>query len=278
MGMAAAPPEQTPLLLSSIPPTLSSLRRHLYLPLQAWMAAYISRHDLFAFPRAGLLQQALVLEVAGGSAAPGGAPGSAELSVHGTDGVLPNLDLYYLIKRNIDLHTSLPLSVRASVAPLPLAAARGAAALSAAAATLRLAPPAAAKRYASELQALAAFSVQLASGAATGGHAAFLAHQVDAATLTLRLAATAEHQSAEAAVAAAPQLQAAVYSTLAVLEMVLRTFNNLQERLHHSTALYVLVSPDRFVSIAAYLAPPACLLAAAMVQVRALLGCCGGRV
>jgi glycosylphosphatidylinositol transamidase len=173
------------------------------------------------------------------------------------------------------MHTTLAVSLRPSAAPLPLAVQRGAAALGNAAAALGIAGPAAAQRYAAEIQTVAAFSMQLAGGEPTGGHAAFLSHQIDAATLRLRLAAadpgggTGAGAAAAGSVQARHQLQLAAYSTLAAAEMVLRTFNNLQERLHHSTALYVLVAADRFASIALYLAPPACLLAAALAQVSA---------
>lgn len=268
------PPRRTPAslhLLGGSPVSCTHSRHHppTHTPAlpQAWVAAHNSGADLFAFPRAGLLQQALVLEVAGGAAGPSGSPGAAELSVHGVGGQLPNLDLYYLLKRNVDLHTGLPVSLRSSAAPLPPALQRGAAGLGAAAAALGLAPAEAAQGYAAELQTLAAFSAQLASWSGSGAHAAFLAHQVDAATLTLRLAAAAEASPGGTGGAAQAQLQAGAYATLAAAEMCLRTFSNLQERLHHSTALYVLVSPDRFASIATYLAPPACLLAAALAQV-----------
>ncbi|KAL4859670.1 Glycosylphosphatidylinositol anchor attachment 1 protein [Chlorella vulgaris] len=239
---------------------------------EAWMLAYSGPQHLFGFPRAGLLQQALVLEVAAAAAADGAS--SAELSVHGRGGLLPNLDLYFLVKRTLELHTSLPpVSLRAATAPPPRAATLAAAALASLASSppLRLAPAAAAQRYASELLTAAAFAGQLAAGEATGAHAAFLSRQVDAATLVLRFAAAAEpgggsRQAASSSVKAKQRAQLAASSTLTAAELVLRTFNNLQERLHHSTSLYVLVSPARFVGVAAYLAPPACLLLAAALQ------------
>ncbi|KAL4423490.1 hypothetical protein ABPG77_003623 [Micractinium sp. CCAP 211/92] len=239
---------------------------------QAWLSAYNSAQGLFTFPRAGLLQQALVLELAGAApaAAPAGAATWAELSVHGAAGQLPNLDMYYLIKRNLDLHTAIPAVLRASEAPLPAWAQWAAVAAGAAASAARLGSAQAAQRHAAELATLTAFAGQLASGRPTGAHAPFLGMQVDAATLTLHLSALPEAPPASSdggsAQPPSPQLQAAAASVLAAVEMVLRTLNNLQERLHHSTALYALLSPDRFVSIAAYLAPPGCLLLAALVQ------------
>lgn len=191
--------------------------------------------------------------------------------MHGAAGQLPNLDMYYLIKRNLDLHTAIPAVLRASEAPLPAWAQWAAVAAGAAASAARLGSAQAAQRHAAELATLTAFSGQLASGRPTGAHAPFLCMQVDAATLTLHLSALPEAPPASSdggsAQPPSPQLQAAAASVLAAVEIVLRTLNNLQERLHHSTALYALLSPDRFVSIAAYLAPPGCLLLAALVQV-----------
>lgn len=253
--------------------------------LQAWLSAYNSAQGLFTFPRAGLLQQALVLELSGAAAgtAPAATATWAELSVHGAAGQLPNLDLYYLVKRNLDLHTAIPAALRPREAPLPAWVEQAAGAVGASAAAAGLTTASGARRYAAELATLSAFSAQLASGRPTGPHAPFLGMQVDAATLTLQLSALPGEPpsgsgSGGAAPQPSPQLQAAAASVLAATEMVLRTLNNLQERLHHSTALYALLSPDRFVSIAAYLAPPGCLLLAALAQVGRLglgLGRCG---
>lgn len=247
--------------------------------LQAWTSTYNSARHLFDFPRAGLLQQALVLELGGsggasasdsgaGGSRPGTSAGTAQLSVHGSDGQLPNLDLYYLIKRNVELHTPLAVALRAAEQPLPLLVRRAAQALGSAAAAVGMGQAASAA-YARELPTLAAFAAQQASGRPTGAHAPFLQQQVDAATLALHLPAL--DASADGSVprgAPPPALVVAAAHALATAELTLRTFNNMQERLHHSTALYALLSPDRFVSIASYLAPPGCLLAAALAQVR----------
>ena len=248
------------------------------LHLQAWLDAYNSDTDLFAFPRAGALQQALVLQLAGSSDATGGrsaAAGTAEVAVHGHGGQLPNMDLYYLVKRNLDLHTSLPATLRASEAPLPPAARRAITAAADLAAAAFPAAAAAVRSHAVELRTVAAFASQQASGRPTGAHAAFLARQIDAATLTLRLHAAAEQPAGRQGSgrgSTSPQVHAAASAALTAAEMVLRTFNNLEERLHHSTALYVLLSPSRFAPIGAYLAPPGSLLLAALAQVCRRIG------
>lgn len=214
-----------------------------------------------------------MLELAGSREAAGGrsaAAGSAEVAVHGRGGQLPNMDLYYLVKRNLDLHTGLPAALRASEAPHPPAVRRSIAAAADLAGALWPSAAAAARRHAAELQTLAAFASQQASGRATGAHAAFLARQIDAATLTLRLHGAAEQPASRQGSGrgtVTPQVHAAASAALTAAEMVLRTFNNLEERLHHSTALYALLSPSRFVPVGAYLAPPGCLLLAALAQV-----------
>ena len=51
-------------------------------------------------------------------------------------------------------------------------------------------------------------------------------------------------------------------------ELLLRSLNGLQERLHHSYALYALLSADRFVTVEVYVIPLACLIAVLPLQVR----------
>ena len=53
-----------------------------------------------------------------------------------------------------------------------------------------------------------------------------------------------------------------------VAELVLRSLNGLEERLHHSYALYGLLSSDRFVTVEVYILPLACLIAVLPLQVR----------
>lgn len=52
-----------------------------------------------------------------------------------------------------------------------------------------------------------------------------------------------------------------------VLELTFRSLNGLLERFHHSYFLYVLLSPDRFVTVEAYLVPVVALLLALALQV-----------
>ena len=224
----------------------------------AWTGLYNSGQQLFDFPRAGLLQQALVLEVASPAVQ------AAELRLHGWQGLLPNLDFYYLIKRNLDIHTSLPVVVQPRWRPGPRASELTAAI--GRALPHGLAGSAAAQAYAAELAAAASFALQLGSGEPNGVHGAFLELGVDSATLRL-VGSSSTSEGARRGKSSDLAVAGSAAHALAAVEMVLRTCNNLQERLHHSTALYLLLSPDRFISIADYIAPPALLLAAALGQV-----------
>ena len=53
-----------------------------------------------------------------------------------------------------------------------------------------------------------------------------------------------------------------------LLELTVRSLNNLLERLHHSTTLYLLLSLDWHVSIQVYMIPAGLLVAATLLQVR----------
>ena len=52
-----------------------------------------------------------------------------------------------------------------------------------------------------------------------------------------------------------------------LLELTVRSLNNLLERLHHSTTLYLLLSLDSHVSIQVYMIPAGLLVAATLLQV-----------
>ena len=127
------------------------------------------------------------------------------------------------------------------------------------------------KGYAGRLATAAAFAARQAAGPGDGAHAPFLAAGVDAVTLRLTGPPTT---TAAGAPAGAPSAGAA--QALSILESVARSLNNLEEHLHHATPLFLLVAPDRVVSVAAYLAPPALLLLALLAQVGRLAGWLAG--
>lgn len=58
-----------------------------------------------------------------------------------------------------------------------------------------------------------------------------------------------------------------------VLELTYRSLNGLLERFHHSYFLYVLLSPDRFLTVEVYLVPVVAMLVALALQVKCLANC-----
>ena len=55
-----------------------------------------------------------------------------------------------------------------------------------------------------------------------------------------------------------------------LLELTMRSLNNLLEQFHHSTTFYVLISPDWHVPFQAHIVPPILLIVVLVLQVRAL--------
>lgn len=202
--------------------------------LEAWLDNVDRSEDLRTF---GLIQQGLVLDIA--------APGATEarLGVHGRGGQLPNMDMVSLTKRTIDMFTK--LNVGLDVGGAPANRITGAAV-----------------EWQEGLHTALAFAVKAASGRATGAHAALLLRSIDAVTVSLT--------DAPGRFPAAELIQSAAEHTagqaLTIAEMVMVACNNLQERLHHSSALYVLASAEHFVGIGVYIVPPALLLAALLLR------------
>lgn len=90
----------------------------------------------------------------------------------------------------------------------------------------------------------------LAIGDPNGAHGAFIENHIDAGTVTF----------------AAVGLQ----DVVGFLEVAIRSANNLHEKFHHSTNLYVLMGPDIFATVAVYISVPISLLASllAILQCR----------
>jgi hypothetical protein len=200
-------------------------------------------------PPLGLLQQALVVDVASVAAT------EARLGVVGHSGQLPNMDMLFLTKRNLDYFTGLPAGLDVGGAPAHHA---------------QRAPTGAAAWMEQAATGLA-FAARLAGGRPSGAHAALLRRGVDAVTVTLRRGAGEGGGGGNPAA-----LEQTAQFGLTAAEMVLHTCNNLEERLHHSAALYALVSADRYASVGACMAAPACLLLAALLQAAGRLAAARG--
>ncbi|KAK9805223.1 hypothetical protein WJX72_007042 [[Myrmecia] bisecta] len=175
------------------------------------------------FGRAGLMQQALVLDVA--------SPSFNALEVHtiGFSGQLPMLDLYYLVAFLAEEHVGLPPAMK-DLFGRPLAGRQ--------------------TGYATKLGTMLRFVAQQALTRPSGVHAAFKEYGVDA--VTLRTVLLPEKEALPAAEGLA--------RLATLLELALRSCNNLLERLHHSVLLYLQVSPHAFVSVQAYIGPLVALL------------------
>ncbi|GFR40399.1 hypothetical protein Agub_g951, partial [Astrephomene gubernaculifera] len=205
------------------------------------------------------IQQAVVLEALAGGPAGGGSGryDTAELLVVGHDGLLPKLDMYWLLRYL--LHGQ-PLALwREQQLHSP-----GATALLRAitrAAEL-LAPQQTARSYAARLLTALHFAGLQAGGQPAGAHAAFKDVMVDAAGVRLLQRAHGAPSSPASA-----SLESSALSLAASLELVLRSLNNLVERVHHSPFLYLLTGRERFVSVERYVGPAVALAAGVQLQV-----------
>jgi hypothetical protein len=130
------------------------------------MDAYSGGAEPWRFPRAGLLQQALVLDIATPS------PQQAQLAVHGHGGRQPNLDLYSAIKRISDASLGVPAALHPQLPALPPV-------------FDALLDGLGGPEHAEQAKAGLSAALQAAAGRPSGAHAAFLQHGVDAMSVVL---------------------------------------------------------------------------------------------
>ncbi|KXZ44638.1 hypothetical protein GPECTOR_64g132 [Gonium pectorale] len=211
--------------------------------------------------RGGVIQQALVLEALAGA----GEYDTAELLVVGHEGLLPKLDMFFLLRQLFGYMIPPALWRDDQVT-------RGSVSLAGRLHRALLAPaellwsPEAARSYVDRLMRGLQFTWQQAVGLPSGPHAAFKDHMVDAATVRLvqRGGAPASAWPGARGPAAAADTAPFARSLASASELALRSLNNLVERMHHSPFLYVLTGVDGFVSVERYVGPAA---AAAVVLV-----------
>lgn len=101
-----------------------------------------------------------------------------------------------------------------------------------------------------KLRAFLTFVIHHAIGIADGGHAEMLERGIDAMTLEVAMI----HDSN------------GVKMALQLAEGVVRTLNNLQEKLHHATGLYALSGPYGLIDIGMYMVCPALVLLAHVLK------------
>jgi len=173
--------------------------------------------------RGGTLRQVLSIDLGGERR-----PSALRVAVDGSDGRLPNLDLYAAVWR-VATRSSVPLRL-AGDGPPPRR--RGAAAEAGLSAALG--------RRAAAAWRLAEVVGALAWGDGDGEHAEALRRGIDA----LSLAAVADDDEAAAGAALSDG------RLLALLEGVVRALSNLSEALHHSHYAYLLLTPSTFIALA----------------------------
>ncbi|KAL4548160.1 hypothetical protein Ndes2526B_g07355 [Nannochloris sp. 'desiccata'] len=197
----------------------------------------------------GLIQQGIILDIRTIAAT------EARLSVHGYNGQLPNLDLVVLTKKNLDFYTNFPHGVGLDVGRAPAVKTRSDIN------TLR-----------QRIRTSVSFAGYLARGKPTGAHAALLDKGADALGIIFtrpelsNLDSLSGDNSANSIINDSDVVLTA-RNALNAIEMILRTCNNLHERLHHANALYILIDADHFVNVGACMVPPGLLLAALLLVV-----------
>ena len=205
--------------------------------LKAWLNQYQNGEGSSGLPRAGVLQQGLVLSSEDSKL------GLSTMSINlvGHNGLLPKLDMLHLLRANSWLLARASVIDPTSDPSAPLTSLPS---------------------YLVRLQHMAHMIMQSTSCKATGAHAEFKRFMVDVATLHLTLTPTltlGQLQESDAAT-----LKLAEY-----LELVYRSFNNLSERMHHSYFLYLLTGPSTFVTVEFYIIPVILLILIPAAQVAA---------
>jgi len=199
----------------------------------------------------GLIQQGIILDIRTIAAT------EARLSVHGYYGQLPNLDLVVLTKKNLDFYTNFPHGVGLDVGRAP---------------AVKTKSRNDSNTLSQRIRTAVSFAWYLALGKPTGAHAALLQRGADALGIIFtrpelsKVDSLSGDNSASVKVKESDVLLTA-RNALNAIEMIVRTCNNLHERLHHANALYVLVDADHFVNVGACMAPPGLLLAALLFLV-----------
>lgn len=186
------------------------------------------------------------------------APSEARLGILGYHGQMPNLDLTMMCKRNLDYFTK-GLSFGMDVGGAP-----------------ERSQDSTWITFVRRLEVLVRMTWYHAIGKATGLHAVLLQHDADALTLKFTSASDgtldadphrglAPSSSGEPDSMKQGSVVRSARNVLTAIEMVLRTLNNLEERLHHATGLYFPASASHIVPSGLLLLPPGLLLLALIV-------------
>jgi len=192
--------------------------------------------------RIGQIQQAIFVDIESLDMT------DATIKVHGLGGQLPNYDMYMIARRNLELYSSWKIKVEGSqIGSRP--------------GNKQSEEPGYPEN---QLTTLARFMWHQAFGIPSGPHSVMLKRAID--SLSISLSSSKGNQFRNHGV---PVVQ--LERCLQVLEMMVRTMNNLQEKLHHSTAFYALAGPYSMIEVAMFMVPPGILLVAFVLQTADLL-------
>ncbi|KAF6257683.1 hypothetical protein COO60DRAFT_1701734 [Scenedesmus sp. NREL 46B-D3] len=246
--------------------------------LQAWADAYQrpvllpsaspAGSHLEHFGRAGVLQQGLLLEL------PSGSGNRLQVSLEGHEGLLPKLDLFWLIRWYCHSYVRAPVELTHMGWTLDLQGAkRPPAAASPGSLPMRFlgssssstSQPAllALQRHMLKFTAACQFMWRQARGLPTGGHAPFKDLMADVATLRV-LVKDPQGLVVGPAVLGGDALLGQLCDAV---ELLLRSCSGLVERFHHSLFLYVLTDLEHYVSVERYIVPLVALICVLALQV-----------
>lgn len=175
-------------------------------------------------PRAGQLQQAIIIESSSGGNGiiTSSSSNSIDIRVLGWNGKLPNYDLVRVLTTIASqYHRHLPITIN------------GIGSKQSSSVILLL-------------QSMLRFMYKSVVGYTDGGHGAFIDQTIDAATVVFIDGTNTRHASQQ---------------ILEYLEMIVRTSSNMHERFHHSTNMYIPFGSSAFVPVSIYIAGPGLLLA-----------------
>jgi hypothetical protein len=187
--------------------------------LEAWVATYMGTFQRTEFRRAGNILSTLVLDLPAGCHA-----SSLSVVAASKSGLLPNLDIVSLVVKQLkDLKFSVLIADSASQ-PRPL----------------RDDDSTLDRQGLGRYKGLWRFMLDSCVGPASSLHSAFVDRSMDAITISANCKGT-EAQDFDTA-----------FRLIAALLQIFRPLNNLVEKLHHSTWLYLLVSDTSFVTLNKY--------------------------
>mmetsp|Transcript_10099 Transcript_10099/g.19899 ORF Transcript_10099/g.19899 Transcript_10099/m.19899 type:complete len:546 (+) Transcript_10099:152-1789(+) len=207
-----------------------------YVDVSKYAGIHLAMDDLLSIMpqdrRVGQIQQSIIVDIQDGSV---DWMDSSSIKMHGWNGQVPNFDMFLVARRSIELFAP-KLAVWSEKK-----GSRG--------------KETEMSRYYSSVVSLARFVGKHAFGLSDGGHALLLERSIDALTVEFTSSRKAASKKFSSEIEG-------MKSMLQTCEGMIRALNNLQERLHHSTALYALAGPVSVIDIGVYMVCPGLLFIA----------------